>query len=395
LLYWRCLEYRHYGFDMVQLKLDYHASTPLYHQITEQVRKLIATGQLKPGDHLPTVRQLAKTLNVNQNTVVRAYMELEEAQVVVSRRGGGTIVTAEADDPSVRLTRQKWLADTISDDIIRVLSQGYSPEELEATFYLYLERWREERQASGEKPAEAPPARRRGKTIRIVGSNDLALNMLLNLLRQREEGINTEVTHAGSLGGLIALQEDRADLAGIHLLDEETGEYNYPYIKRILPNREVAVVNLAYRIQGLMFASGNPRQIQGITDLKRSEITFVNRQRGAGTRILLDLELRKQGIAASDINGYGRERDTHMAVATDITNGQADVGLGIEAAAQSCGLGFRPLFRERYDLVIPIKGYRSRLLKPMLEIIASEEFKKLVDQIGGYDTSQTGATTFL
>ena len=171
---------------MVEIKLDYHSSTPIYHQIIEQVRRLIATEQLKPGDRLPTVRQLAKTISVNQNTVVRAYMELEKAKVVMSRRGGGTTVIAKTDDSGVRLNRQRWLADTVNEGIIDVLSQGYSPEELEATFYLHLERWREERQAADEKPAEAPASRKREDTIRIVGSNDVALNMLLSLLRQRD-----------------------------------------------------------------------------------------------------------------------------------------------------------------------------------------------------------------
>ena len=184
-------------------------------------------------------------------------------------------------------------------------------------------------------------------------------------------------------------------MAGIHLLDEETGEYNYPYIKRIMPNRGVAVINLAYRIQGLMFAPGNPRGIKGIADLKRPDVTFVNRQKGAGTRILLDMELRKLGMNPADVKGYGRERDTHLAVATEIVNGQADAGLGIEAAAQSCELGFLPLFRERYDLVIPMKNYRKKSFRAMLKTVGSVEFKKIVDQIGGYDTSQTGTTTLL
>jgi putative molybdopterin biosynthesis protein len=223
----------------------------------------------------------------------------------------------------------------------------------------------------------------------------MALNILVELAQRQNKNLKVQITNAGSLGGLIALQEERAHLAGIHLLDEETGEYNYPYVKKVLPGREVAIVHLAYRIQGLMFARGNPKNIKGLEDLKRKDITFVNRQKGAGTRVLLDIHLRQLGISPSAIKGYEKELDTHVAVGLEIAHGDADVALGIEAAANSCNLDFLPLFRERYDLVIPIANYRSELLAPLLRIVASEEFKAVVDKAGGYDTSQTGATSFL
>jgi molybdate-binding protein/DNA-binding transcriptional regulator YhcF (GntR family) len=380
---------------MIQVRLDNSSPDPLYHQIADQVRQLIAADELKPGDRLPTVRNLAQSLHLNYNTVVRAYLELEKEHIVIARRGGGTVVAANAGDPSIRKIQQRRLSDIVSDNILRVLSLGYSPEEVEAAFYLHLARWREERKASTGTPAVITDRSVQINTIRIVGSHDLALSMLLSLIKQRDDSLEFEITHAGSLGGLIALQEERAHLAGVHLLDEETGEYNYPYIKRILPGRETAIVHLAYRIQGLMFASENPKQIEGLADLQRPDITFINRQKGSGTRVLLDLNLRQNGILVSGIRGYERELDTHLAVASTITKGEADVGLGIEAAARSCSLGFLPLFRERYDLVMPKENYRSSLLSPLLELIASEDFRRVVEQVGGYDMSQTGTTTFL
>ena len=232
-------------------------------------------------------------------------------------------------------------------------------------------------------------------TIHIVGSHDLALNILVDLLKKRNDAVDIQVTNAGSLGGLIAIQEERAHLAGIHLLDEETGEYNYPYVKRVLPGLEVAIVHLAYRIQGLMYGQGNPKEITGIADLKREDVVFVNRQKGAGTRVLLDIQMRQLGIQPHEIKGYDREMDTHLAVGTAVARGEADVALGIEAAARSCDLDFMPLFRERYDLVIPVSSYRDKLLKPLLNTVVSEEFKEVVNKAGGYDTSQTGTTAFL
>src|SRR4030043_99732 len=274
--------------NIADLQIDQHSKNPLHIQIAEQVRNLIATEKLKPGDHLPPVRQLADFLKVNQNTLLGAFLLLEQGRVVVAHKRGGTVVTARTDDPNIQLERRRRLSDMVGNDILKALSMGYSPEDIEADFYLQLARWRQERQAAPDTPEKAQENAIDEDTIHIVGSHDMALNILVDLARRGNDKLKIQVTHAGSLGGLIAIQEERAHLAGIHLLDEETGEYNYPFIKRVLPGREVAIVHLAYRIQGLMFAPGNPKNIKGITDLKRPDVTFVPRQQGAGTRVFLD-----------------------------------------------------------------------------------------------------------
>jgi molybdate-binding protein/DNA-binding transcriptional regulator YhcF (GntR family) len=378
---------------MIEIQLNQGASTPVYQQIAEQIRQLVATKRLEPGEQLPTVRHLAASLHINPGTVARAYLALEQEKVVVTRRGGGTMVSARADDPKLTALRQNRLSNLVNKHIVEALALGFGPEELEATFHLHLSRWRESRIPSG---SSTPGESKVGglPTILIVASHDLALNILVSQFRERNHEPEIKVTFAGSLGGLIALQENRAHLAGIHLLDEETGEYNYPYIRHILPGREIAVVHLAYRVQGLMLAAGNPKRISGLEDLRRRDITFVNRQKGSGTRVLLDLQLRKIGISSSDVRGYSRELDSHMAVAIGIARGEADCGLGIEAAARASNLDFVPLFRERYDLVIPAENYRSVLLSPLLEITGSNEFRSVVAGIAGYDTSETGAVTF-
>jgi molybdate-binding protein/DNA-binding transcriptional regulator YhcF (GntR family) len=378
---------------MIELHLEETSEVPLYKQIVEQVKFLVATKRLQSGERLPTVRQLTHSLSVSPGTVVRAYLELEREGVVIARRGGGTVVSGGAGGPAVATLRQVRLAHLVSGQILEGLSLGYSPEELEAAFSLQLARWREEREVKAESLERRDSQIDAENIIVIVGSHDLALHLLVSQLQRRNPELKVEITHAGSLAGLIALQEERADLAGIHLLDDETGEYNYPYVKHILPGREVAIVHLAYRIQGLMFVRGNPKQVRGLADLRRPDISFVNRQKGSGTRVLLDLKLREQGIMSSEVRGYEKEMDTHLAVATAISRREADVGLGIEAAARQCDIGFLPLFRERYDLVIPIAGYRGKLV-PLLEIVASEDFRKAVTDAGGYDTSQTGATIF-
>ena len=379
---------------MVEIHLSNTTQVPLYKQIGEQVKQLIATNRLRSGEHMPTVRQLSRSLHVNPATVAKAYQELEREGILGTQRRRGTIVLGGADDPRGLALRQSRLSNVVNHNIVEALSLGYSPEELEAAFSLHLARWCEEREAKEQSRRERDRIDARN-TILIVGSHDLALSLLISRLKHKNPEISVQVTCAGSLGGLIALQEGRADLAGIHLLDEETGEYNYRYVKHILPGMEVAIVHLAYRIQGLMFAKGNPKQVRGLEDLKRPDITFINRQKGSGTRVSLDYRLRELGIAPHNVKGYDREMDTHLAVAMSIARGEADVGLGIEAAVHACDIDFLPITKERFDLVIPAENYHSQRLSPLLAIIESGEFRKVVTEMGGYDTSQTGTTTFV
>ena len=367
----------------------------MFAQIADRLRQMVATGQLQAGERLPTVRQLAESLAISPGTVVKAYRQLEQDGVIQSRRGGGTVVASRASDPRLLTVRHARLSNMMSNGILEALSQGYSLEETEAAFSIHLDRWREERKDSVQAAKGPSKSTEGGKALVIVASHDLALNMLVSRLRHKNPEVKIDVTYAGSLGGLIALQEGRADLAGIHLLDAETGEYNYPYVKHLLPGREVAIVHLTYRIQGLMYAAGNPKRIKSLEDLGRPDITLINRQKGSGTRILLDQELRRLGIAPSGVKGYAHEVDTHLAIARSIAEGRADVGLGIEAAARACHIDFLPLHRERYDLVIPIEKHKNKKLAPLLKVIASQDFREAVTGAGGYDTSQTGTTTFV
>jgi molybdate-binding protein/DNA-binding transcriptional regulator YhcF (GntR family) len=352
-------------------------------------------GRLQPGERLPTVRHLADSLAISPGTVVKSYRELEQDGVIRSRRGGGTVVVGKSSDPQLLNIRQTRLSNMMSNSILEGLSQGYSLEEIEAAFSVHLDRWREERKDTAQAATTPTKCAKTGRALVIVASHDLALNMLVSRLRQKNPEVKIDLTYAGSLGGLIALQEGRADLAGIHLLDAETGEYNYPYVKHLLPGREMAIVHLAYRIQGLMFAASNPKRIKGLADLRRPDITLINRQEGSGTRILLDQGLQQLGIVPSAVKGYTHEVDTHVGVARAIARGEADVGLGIEAAARASRIDFLPLYRERYDLVMPMENYKNKKLAPLLRVIARGDFQKAVTEAGGYDTSQTGTTTFV
>jgi len=228
------------------------------------------------------------------------------------------------------------------------------------------------------------------RTVVAIGSHDLALDLLSAAIARTRPGVGLSSSNVGSLGGLIALQRGEAHLAGSHLLDEETGEYNLSYVKQHLPGRAVMIVNLVYREQGLIVSPGNPKGIQRLEDLARADVQFVNRQRGAGTRVLLDYQLRQLGLDPAQVRGYEREEYTHLGVAAAVMSGSADVGLGILAAARALHADFIPLLKERYDLIIPREHYDSDLLRPLLDIVRSDEFRHEVEALGGYDASEMG-----
>ena len=228
------------------------------------------------------------------------------------------------------------------------------------------------------------------RSIVVIGSHDLTLDLLADRLTQRTPGLRLTSAHVGSLGGLLALQRNEAHLAGSHLLDEKSGEYNVDYVRRLLPGRRIVLLGFVTRLQGLIVLPGNPKAIRSLQDLRREDVSFINRQRGSGTRVLLDYELKRQSIDPRHIQGYERQEFTHLAVAAAVQSGTADCGLGILAAARALGLDFVPLLEERYDLVIPAEHYESELLQPLLALIREPEFGADVEALGGYSAAQMG-----
>ncbi|MEW6439538.1 MAG: molybdopterin biosynthesis protein [bacterium] len=227
--------------------------------------------------------------------------------------------------------------------------------------------------------------------ILAIGSHDMTLDLVASHVEERTGGsMQLSSSNVGSLGGLIALRKQTAHLAGSHLLDTRTGEYNVSYIRQHLKGVAITLVTLVHRWQGLMLTPGNPKGIRDIRDLARADVTFVNRQAGSGTRILLDYELEKAGIAPEQVSGYRNEEYTHMNVAVAVASGAADAGLGIHAAARALGLEFLPTTRERYDLVIPSAFLSDPKIELVLEIIRSEGFQSAVLAMGGYEVEETG-----
>ena len=226
------------------------------------------------------------------------------------------------------------------------------------------------------------------KTILAIGSHDLTLDLMAQFLAEQDRRLVS--ANVGSQGGLIALRRGEAHVAGSHLLDPETGEYNASYIRQYLPKIPVKVVALVGREQGLIVSRKNPKGIKGLRDLTQTNVQFVNRQRGAGTRVLLDYHLKLMTISPESIAGYFQEEYTHLGLAAAIASGRADCGLGIAAAAQALDLDFIPLFQERYDLVIPKQFADDNLLEPLFGLLADSAFRTAVSQLPGYDVSVMG-----
>ena len=230
------------------------------------------------------------------------------------------------------------------------------------------------------------------RTIVVIGSHDLVLDVAASALRAADPLITLASSNVGSLGGLVALRDGLCHLAGSHLLDPATGEYTLPYLDRIFgSDSELAVVRLVHRDQGLLVAPGNPLGLTGLADLTRPELRYVNRQRGAGTRVLLDHALGGLGVDPTTISGYSREEHTHLGVAAAVAAGRADAGLGIQAAARAFGLDFVPVAQEPYDLVLRTAGLDSEVLAPLWALLEQPEFHAQIEKLGGYSCAETGA----
>jgi putative molybdopterin biosynthesis protein len=228
------------------------------------------------------------------------------------------------------------------------------------------------------------------RTIVAVGSHDLVLDLAASQLRSADPGVTLASSNVGSLGGLVALRDGLCHVAGSHLLDPASGEYTLPYVDRVLGERDIAVVRLVHREQGLIVAPGNPLGLQGIEDLARHDLRYVNRQRGAGTRVLLDHELARRGIAPDAIPGYAREEHTHLAVAAAVAAGRADAGLGVKAAARAFELDFVPVTREPYDLVLDTATLEDPVTAPLWALLEDASFRAAVEELGGYGTEEMG-----
>ncbi len=223
-----------------------------------------------------------------------------------------------------------------------------------------------------------------------AGSHDLILDLLASALKERAPYLSLSSAHLGSMGGIAAVGRGQAHLAGAHLFDPESKDYNWPYVEKMMPRADMHLVNLAYRMQGWIVPRGNPDGIETVGNLADSGVSFINRQKGAGTRILFDHLLREEGLSPDRIYGYEREEHTHLNVAAAVAAGTARVGLGILPAARAFDLDFVPLVEERYDLLMNGSFYNSSEAKALFEIITDPHFQEKAEAMGGYSMRDAG-----
>lgn len=227
-------------------------------------------------------------------------------------------------------------------------------------------------------------------TVVVIGSHDLVVDLLADTMHTTWPDSGLSSAHVGSMAGLMALQRGEAHIAPIHLLDEATGEYNSSFVRKTLPGLKAVLVKGVKRVQGLIVPKGNPNGIRNLSDLGRPDLKFVNRQKGSGTRLLLDYQLKKLGIGSADIIGYAREMTTHMAVASAVQSGTADVGLGIQSAAEILGLDFIPVGVEEYDFLVPEQYLETLSVQRFIEALTLDTFKDRVMALGGYEMEDPG-----
>lgn len=361
-------------------------SSYLYQQIVEAIRQEIFSGVLKPGARLPAIRKMTAQWNCTNGTIMRAYQELARQGLVVSHAGKGTTVVEKIPEQNRTPIRKAVLFNRTEAFLLDIMTSGYSPDEVEQSMRVALDRWR----SYSSEPNPVTP-----HVINFVGSHDPAMALIAAHYHEITQGYTLHLSFSGSLGGLIALAEKKADLAGCHLWDEVTDSYNEPFIRKLLPGQKTAMLTLAHRRVGLILPPGNPQKLVALTDISRTNLRFVNRQQGSGTRIWLDAQLARAGINPTTVNGYTDEKKTHSEVARAISKGQADVGLGVETAALSFGLDFKFLTTERYDLVIPSDKWEMDSIQALRDWINSSQAKEAINNLGGYDTSATGTVTWV
>ena len=291
------------------------------------------------GETLMTAKELAKYLNLNEKKI---YALIKRGDIPCTKTTG------------------KWLF----------------PKRL-------IDKWLEDDIQGGQRDQKI-------ESIMIAGSHDLAIDVLASEVNEMFPQLIVLSASIGSVGGLHALQRGRAHVAGVHLFHPETNEYNLPFLDEYLPGIEKVVVHFLYREQGLIVQPGNPLNIDGFQDLSRPDVRFINRQEGAGTRVLLDHHLTLSGMEPTGIRGYDDHVSTHTEVAMAIRSGEANVGLGLRAIALAFGLECIPVTKERYDFVIPKGNFYTQPIQEFLEVIRSEHFRRKIDHMGGYDVSDTG-----
>lgn len=360
----------------------------MYLKIAESIRKDILNGTFKVGEKIPSVRAMSVLWGCTQGTVQRAFQVLAQQGLLDSRAGKGTIVSGKLTPIQQKenvVLRRANLVNRSEAYVLEALSQGFSIEEIQNSFYLAIDRW---------KIFDIQDKVEKIKTISYVGSHDPLINALTSRFTKYFPGYGIKVSFSGSTNGLYALKNNQADFTGCHIWHAESNTYNLEAVKEIFKNEKMVLLTLAHRRLGLILPPGNPQRIKAITDLVRKGVRFGNRQQGSGTRIWLDHMLTRNGISPDQLAGYDLEFKTHSEIGRAVAEGSIGAGLGLESVAATYGLDFVFLSLEKFDLVFRQNREKEQLFKRIMEWLKGPSSRKFIGQFPGYETSETGKVIY-
>ncbi len=352
-----------------------------YIQIAASLRRDIFNGLYKTGDTLPSLRSISDSWHCTPGTVQRAYQKLAEEGLVTSHIGKGTRVIGMVPLKQSDTLRQVSLINQSEKFLIELLTSGYTLAEVEDAFRVAMERWRKVSNSQNVATQQ---------TILFAGSHDPVIAWIATHINEVSPNYNLNINFSGSLAGLMALADGKADIAGAHLWDRDTETYNIQMLNTLFPGEKMVLIAIANRRIGWLINRGNPKKFQTIRDLTRADIRFINRQAGSGTRVYLDALLSKHQIDPRTINGYDNQKNNHAEIALEVSEGKADVGLGLEAAALSYGLDFIFENLECYDLIVTEKTFESQPVQGVIAWLRTDRCQQILTSMGGYDGSISG-----
>lgn len=352
-----------------------------YIQIAASLRRDIFNGLYKTGDNLPSLRSISDVWHCTLGTAQRAYQKLADEGLVTSHIGKGTRVTGMVPVKQEDSLRQASLINQSEKFLIELLTSGYTPVEVEDAFRVAMERWRKVSHSQITSTQQ---------TILFAGSHDPVVAWIATHFNEVSVGYNLNISFSGSLAGLMTLADAKSDIAGSHLWDRETETYNTPMLKTLFPGEKMAMITMANRRMGWLINKGNPKGFHSIQDLTNPDIRFVNRHAGSGTRVYLDALLSKNKIDPEVINGFDNQKANHAEVAMEISEGKADVGLGLEAAARAYGLDFIFENLECYDLIVKEKLFEAEPVQELIAWLKTDRFQQILASMGGYDGKNSG-----
>jgi molybdate-binding protein/DNA-binding transcriptional regulator YhcF (GntR family) len=352
-----------------------------YIQIAASLRRDIFNGLYKTGATLPSLRSISEAWHCTLGTAQRAYQKLAEEGLVASHIGKGTRVTGIVPIKQADTLRQVSLINQSEKYLIELLTSGFTPVEVEDAFRIAMERWRKVSHSQNVSTQQ---------TILFAGSHDPVVAWIATHFNEISSRYNMNINFSGSLAGLMTLSDGKADIAGSHLWDRETETYNTPMLKSLFPGEKLALITMAYRRLGWLIKRGNPKGFHTIDDLTRTDIHFVNRHAGSGTRVFLDSLLSKHKIDPDAITGYDNQKNNHAEIALEVSEGKSDVGLGLEAAAEAYALDFLFETLECYDLIVTEKSFESKPVQELIDWLKTDRFQQILSSMGGYDGKNSG-----